>query len=58
MFFLELKRKGRGRLSDDQSFVIAHLATCGFPILVTDSVDDAVATLKQIGILPSKIEVQ
>jgi hypothetical protein len=58
MFFLELKRKGRGRVSDDQSFVIAHLATCGFPILVTDSVDDAVATLKQIGILPSEIEVQ
>jgi hypothetical protein len=58
MFFLELKRRGRGRVSDNQSFVIAHLAACGFPILITDSVDDAVATLKQLGILPSKIEVQ
>ena len=58
MFFLELKRRGRGRVSDDQSDVIAHLAACGFGVLVTDSVDDAVATLKQLGILPSKIEVQ
>lgn len=58
MFFLELKRRGRGRVSEDQSLVLAHLAACGFPILVTDSVDDAVATLKQLGILPSTIEVQ
>jgi hypothetical protein len=58
MFFLELKRKGSGRVSDDQADVIAHLAVCGFAVLVTDSFDDAVATLKSLGILPSTIEVQ
>ena len=58
MFFLELKRKGSGRLSDEQADIVSHLAACGFNILVTDSVDDAVATLKSFGILPSTIEVQ
>lgn len=58
MFFLELKRRGSGRLSDDQADMVSHLAACGFAVLVTDSVNDAVATLKQLGILPSTIEVQ
>jgi hypothetical protein len=58
MFFLELKRRGSGRVSVDQADVIAHLAACGFAVLVTDSFDDAVATLKSLGILPSTIEVQ
>lgn len=58
MFFLELKRRGSGRLSDEQSEVVSHLAACGFDILVTDSLEDAVATLKQLGILRRSIEVQ
>jgi hypothetical protein len=58
MFFLELKRKGWGRLSDEQRSVMSHLAASGFQILITDDVNDAVATLKQLGILPSTIGVQ
>jgi hypothetical protein len=58
MFFLELKRKGSGRISEEQADVLAHLIACGFGVLVTDSVDDAVATLKDLGILPNTIEMQ
>ena len=58
IFFLELKRKGSGRVSERQAAVFAHLAASGFGLLVTDSFDDAVATLKSLGILLSNIEVQ
>lgn len=58
MFFLEVKRRGSGRLSPEQADLISHLAACGFGVLVTDSVDDAIATLKDYGILPASIEVQ
>ena len=58
IFFLELKRKGSGRVSEAQADVFAHLAACGFGLLVTDNFDDAVATLKDMGILRAKIEVQ
>lgn len=58
VFWLELKRFKKGRLSEDQSDVLAHLVACGFAVLVTTSLDDAVATLKQAGILRSNFEVQ
>jgi hypothetical protein len=58
MFFLELKRKGSGRLSEEQADICSHLAAAGFNILITDSVDDAIATLKQLGIVRATIEVQ
>ena len=58
MFWLELKRFKTGRLSEDQSEVLAHLVACGFSVLVTNSFDDAVATLKQAGILRSSFAVQ
>jgi hypothetical protein len=38
--------------------VLAHLVACGFAVLVTTSLDDAVATLKQLGILRSTLELQ
>lgn len=57
-FFLELKRGGSGRVSEAQAEVIAHLTVCKHNILVTSSVNDAVATLKDLGILPKSIEVQ
>lgn len=58
VFWLELKRFRTGRLSDEQSQVAAHLVACGFAYLCTTSLDDAVATLKQLGILRSNFEVQ
>jgi hypothetical protein len=58
VFWLELKRRRSGRLSEDQSDVLAHLVACGFAVLVTTSLDDAVATLKQAGILRSTMELQ
>jgi hypothetical protein len=58
VFWLELKRFKTGRLSEDQSEVLAHLVACGFAVLVTTSLDDAVATLKQAGILRSNVELQ
>jgi hypothetical protein len=57
MFFLELKRRKSGRVSSDQADVLAHLAACGHNILITDSVNDALATLKDLGILPRTVEV-
>ncbi|WP_338822139.1 hypothetical protein WDM22_38635 [Bradyrhizobium septentrionale] len=58
MFFLELKRANRGRLSEEQADLLSHLIACGHRVLVTSSLDDAVAELKAAGILRSTIEVQ
>jgi hypothetical protein len=58
VFWLELKRFRTGRLAEDQSEVLAHLVACGFAVLVTSSLDDAVAILKQAGILRSNVELQ
>ncbi|UQD96071.1 hypothetical protein [Bradyrhizobium japonicum] len=58
VFWLELKRRGLGRMSDAQANIASHLITCGFDYLCTDNVNDAVATLKDLGILRSNIEVQ
>lgn len=57
MFFLELKRRG-GRLSIDQTYLVEHLRESGFDVMVTDNVNHAVERLKQLDILPSKIEVR
>jgi len=51
VFWLELKRKGTGRMSPAQCDVFAHLVTCGFSLLCTDDLDDAVSTLLDLGIL-------
>jgi hypothetical protein len=58
VFWLELKRFRTGHLSDEQAEVAAHLVACGFGLLITTSLDEAVATLKQLGILRSNFEVQ
>jgi hypothetical protein len=58
MFWLELKRQGKGRVSEAQLAIFEHLALCGFPVLVTSSLDEAVAELKARGILRSNFEVQ
>lgn len=57
VFWLELKRRGSGRLSDAQIDCAAHLAACGFPYLCTNDVNEAIAELKRLGIIRS-IEVQ
>jgi hypothetical protein len=58
MAFLELKRRGSGRLSDAQEAMRDHLVACGFDYLCTDSVDQAVAWLKAHGILRGGFAVQ
>lgn len=58
VFWLELKRRGLGRMSDNQADVASHLVACGFGYLCTSDINDAVATLKDLGILRSNIEVQ
>jgi len=58
MVFLELKRRGSGRLSDAQETMRKHLVACGFEYLCTDSVDTAIAWLKHLGILRSGFSVQ
>jgi hypothetical protein len=58
VLFLELKREGSGRLSEEQDNMRTHLMRCGFPYLLTSSFDDAVATLQDYNILPSGIRVQ
>ena len=57
MVFLELKRRG-GRLSEPQQAMRDHLEACGFEYLCTDSVDAAIAWLKDHGILRGGFRVQ
>ena len=56
--FLELKRPRLGRLSEEQIDIVAFLRACGFPVLVTSSLDEAVDALKAHGILRSNFVVQ
>jgi hypothetical protein len=56
-FFLELKRPKRGVVSGEQADVLSHLIACGHSVLVTTSLDDAVAELKAVGILRSTVEL-
>jgi hypothetical protein len=58
VFWLELKRHRTGRVSEDQAAVLSHLVACGFSLLITTSVEDAIAELKAHGILRSTFEVQ
>ena len=51
MVFLELKRRGSGRLNTAQEAMRDHLVACGFDYLCTDSVDQAIAWLQSRGIL-------
>ena len=50
MVFLELKRRGSGRLSAAQGAIRDHLVACGFAYLCTDSVEVAIGWLKSRGI--------
>jgi hypothetical protein len=50
VFFLELKRRGEDQ-SDEQANIALHLMRCGFTYLCTDNLDDAIATLRDLGIV-------
>lgn len=58
MAFLELKRRGSGRLSAAQEAMRDHLVGCGFDYLCTDSVNQAIEWLKHVGILRGGFTVQ
>ena len=58
LFFLELKRKGSGRLSDEQLIWMRHIVASGFGYLATTDLHDAVEELKAMGILRSGVTVQ
>lgn len=58
MAFLELKRRGSGRLSAPQQAMREHLVACGFDYLCTDSVEQAIEWLKARGILRDRFTVQ
>jgi len=54
LFALELKRDG-GRMSEAQIAVHSHLMACGCGYLMTNSIDEAVATLKALGIVRAQV---
>lgn len=56
VFWLELKCN-RGRLSDEQIEMRAHLMRCRFGYLVTHDLRDAVNTLHDLGILTHAVTV-
>ena len=58
MVFLELKRRGSGRLNTAQEAMRDHLVACGFDYLCTDSVDAAVGWLQARGILRGGFTLQ
>jgi hypothetical protein len=58
MFWLELKRQGSGRMSVEQSEIAIHLMACGHSYMATSSVSDAIAEMKDLGILQKGFEVQ
>jgi hypothetical protein len=51
VFWLELKRARKGRLSAAQADIAEHLTRCGFAYLCTDSYNEAKAALIERGIL-------
>jgi hypothetical protein len=51
IFWLELKRQQRGRISEAQQDIFTHLTNCGFSLLVTDSFEEARDALVRHGIL-------
>lgn len=63
VFWLELKRGGgphgkAGTPSKAQHAIAVHLIGAGHGYLLTSSLDDAVATLKDIGVLPPGVHLQ
>jgi hypothetical protein len=55
VFFLELKRKGSGRPSEEQRDVAAHVIACGCGYLMTDDLDDAIGTLRDLGVVRASV---
>jgi hypothetical protein len=53
-FFLELKRRG-GSQSDEQANVALHVIRSGFDYLCTDNLDEAVAVLRDLGIVRARV---
>jgi hypothetical protein len=56
--FLELKRRGSGRMGEAQSAIAAFLIDAGHDFVCTSSFDEAVAVLKQWGVVQARIQVQ
>lgn len=54
LFFLELKRRGSSA-SDEQANVALHIMRCGFGYLCTDDLEDAVGSLRDLGILRARV---
>ena len=55
VFFLELKRKGSGRPSEDQRDVAAHVMACGCGYLMTDDIEDAIGALRDMGVVRATV---
>ena len=55
VFFLELKRKGSGRPSEEQRDVAAHVMACGCGYLMTDDIEDAIDTLRDLGVVRATV---
>jgi hypothetical protein len=54
VFFLELKRRGHGQ-TPEQARIAAHLIDCGCTYLCTDDIEDALATLRELGIVRARV---
>jgi len=54
VFFLELKREG-GRASREQKEIAAHLMACGCGYLLTSDLDDAIGTLRDLGVVRASV---
>ena len=56
--FLEVKRQGRGRLSEEQEAFRDHCLKHGIPWAKVETLEDAVQVLKFWGAVRTKVEVQ
>lgn len=54
VLFLELKRRGE-QPTEEQRDLAAHLVACGCAYLCTDSFDDAVDTLRNLGVVRARV---
>jgi hypothetical protein len=54
VFFLELKRQGQ-KATGEQSEVAGHLMACGCGYLLTDNFEDALGTLRDLGIVRAAV---
>lgn len=57
-FWLELKRRYSGKLTKEQGVIIPFLMRAGHGVLVTNSLDEAVATLQLVEILNERVRLQ